>query len=282
MRQSRRPAVLAASSVTALLGALTFAASAAAFPHPIEPVPEWARDGEPTPANPCHDPQLRLACPNLRMKPPFDLRVRRVGGQVRLLAANHIVNVGQGPLELIGRRGSGRGSFASATQVIRTRGGGRMYFPRAGWIYWKAIPGQDHYWKFFHAARFELWTLNADGSPRRMVRTGPKLTYCFRDLRRVRSWRRTPRRQVYPACSQDARRRNLRLGVSPGWADIYPATYHENWISIRELRGCFAFVHRVDPYDELIEESEDDNVGSRIIRLPPRGRSVAPRGCPGR
>ena len=113
-----------------------------------------------------------------------------------------------------------------------------------------------------------------------LQRTGPKLSYCFRDLRRVRSFKRTPRGRVYPACSQSFGRRELRLGVSPGWADIYPSTYHENWISITGLRGCFAFVHRADPTSELVEEHNDNNIGERIIRLPPRHGSVAPRGCP--
>jgi hypothetical protein len=85
---------------------------------------------------------------------------------------------------------------------------------------------------------------------------------------------------VYPRCSQTFGRRALTLGVSPGWADIYPSHYHENWISITGLKGCFAFVHRADPAGELVEAREDNNLGQRIIRLPPRRSSVAPRGCP--
>jgi len=230
--------------------------------------------------NPCHDPLLDLKCPNLRMRPPDDLHVVRAGRRLRLLATNHIVNVGAGPLELGGIRGADP-RFAKAYQVIHRRGGGVEFFPEAGWIYWKAIPGQGHYWKYYRAARFELWTLKADGTRDTMIRTGPKLSYCFRDLRRVRSWKRTPRGRVYPACSQDAGRRALRLGVSPGWADVYPSTYHENWISITGLRGCFSFAHRADPLGELIEDDETDNLAARTIRLPPRGGSVAPRGCPG-
>ncbi len=270
--------VLAASG----LGAATVAAGQAppaeqappAAGMPTVPIPA----DETTPANPCRDPELALRCPNLRMKKPADLRVRHAGHVVRLLATNHIVNVGAGPLELIGTRTSS--SFAPATQVVRTRGGHKTYFPDAGWIYWKRIPGQDHYWKYWRAARFELWTLKPDGSRDRMVRTGPKLSYCFRDLKRVRGWDRTPRHRIYPACSQEHARKHLRLGVSPGWADIYPSTYHENWISITRLRGCFAFVHRVDPLNDIVEESETDNLAQRIIRLPPRRGSVAPRGCP--
>jgi hypothetical protein len=229
--------------------------------------------------NPCNDPALDLKCPNLRMAPPSNLHVQHVGGRVRLLATNRIVNVGEGPLELRGDR-TVRPRFGQAYQVIYKRHGGVAYFPYAGWIYWKAIPGQGHYWKYYRAARFELWTLNPDGTRAQMVRTGPKLSYCFRDLRRVRNWARTPRGRVYPGCSQDFGRRHLLLGVSPGWADIYPSTYHENWISITGLRGCFAFVHRADPTGEIIEQSENDNLAQRIIRLPPRGGSVAPTGCP--
>ncbi|HEY6758158.1 MAG TPA: hypothetical protein VI318_01665 [Baekduia sp.] len=234
--------------------------------------------------NPCHDPVLALKCPDLRMAPPTDLRVRKVGQVVRLLATNRIVNVGQGPLEL---RASHTGDpkttsyrFAQATQVVRSTSGPAVFFPLAGWVYWKAIPGQGHYWKYWRAARFELWTLNPDGTRAKLQRTGPKLSYCFRDLKRVRTFARSPKHAVFPACSQSYGRRDLRLGVSPGWADIYPSTYNENWISITGLHGCFAFVHRADPLGDIVEQREDNNIGERVIRLPPRGGSVAPRGCP--
>jgi hypothetical protein len=253
-----------------LVGALLPAAAASAQQTPLEPFD----------VNPCNDPLLALRCPDLAMRPPDDLRVRRAGRVVRLLATNHIVNIGQGPLELRGAQSPSLPRFAKAYQVVRTRTGQPVYFPEAGWIYFKAIPGQGHYWKYYRAARFELWTLNPDGSRATLQRTGPKLSYCFRDLRRVRSWPRTPRRRIYPACSQTGGRHPLRLGVSPGWADIYPSSYHENWISVTGLRGCFAFVHRADPLGELVEAREDNNLAERIIRLPARRGSVAPRGCP--
>jgi hypothetical protein len=234
--------------------------------------------------NPCNDPVLQLKCPDLRMAPPSDLHVVRVGRVVRLEATNRIVNVGQGPLELrarhTGRPGTTSYDFAPATQVVRSKTGRAVFFPLAGWIYWKAIPGQGHYWKYWRAARFELWTLNPDGTRKKLQRTGPKLSYCFRDLKRVRTFKRSPKNRVFPACSQDFTRKEMRLGVSPGWADIYPSTYHENWISITHLRGCFAFVHRADPLGDIVESHEDNNIGQRVIQLPPRHGSVAPRDCP--
>jgi hypothetical protein len=234
--------------------------------------------GTPDPAlNPCNDAALKLKCPNLVMGRPADLWVSRTrGGRKLLHATNAIINVGRGPMEVRGNRGRSR-TFTKAYQVVQQRGGSEVYFPEAGWIYWKAIPGQGHYWKYYRAARFELWTLKADGTPDRMVRTGPKLSYCLRDLRKVRNYRRAPKGRVFPGCSQDAGRRTMRLGTSVGWADVYPSTYHENWIAVNGLRGCFAFVHRADPLDEFVEEREDDNTGVRRIRLPPVGGRV--RSC---
>ena len=236
-------------------------------------LPSAAAPQDTADTNPCHDPLLRLKCPNLIMAPPGDLWVSRTsGGRVLLHATNAIINVGRGPMEVRADRGRSR-SFAKAYQVIQQRGGGEVFFPEAGWVYWKAIPGQGHYWKYYRAARFEIWTLNADGTRGKRVRTGPKLSYCLRDLQKKRSWKRSPRGRVFPGCSQDGVRRHMRLGTSVGWADVYPSTYHENWISVGGLRGCFDFVHRADPLDEFREEREDDNVGHRHIRLPPvRGR----------
>ena len=42
------------------------------------------------------------------------------------------------------------------------------------------------YWKFKDAARFELWAIDRSGRRTTLVRTGPKLDYCLRDLDRVR------------------------------------------------------------------------------------------------
>jgi hypothetical protein len=262
----------------AAVAAVPAAPAVAQEPPPPPPAPEPAPapapapppEAEPEPEllNPCRDPLLRLRCPDLVMAPPTHLTVRRVGGVVRLLSENRIVNIGQGPLEVRARH-TATGRFAKAYQVVRTRTGGARFFPEAGYVYFKAIPGQGHYWKYYRAARFELWTLNPDGTRAAMRRTGPKLSYCFRDLERVRSFARAPRSRQYPACSQDAGRSRMQLGTSAGWADIYPASYHENWISVTGLRGCFAFVHRADPLGELVEEREDNNVGSRRIRLPP-------------
>jgi hypothetical protein len=231
----------------------------------------------PVETSPCKLYRTAL-CPDLIMAPPDGLFVgRSPRGRTRLYATNHIINVGSGPLEIKGKRSSAR--EMKARQVIHRRGLRPIVTPDAGELYFKFVDsGRGSYWKYSHAARFELWTLGKDGARGEMVRTGPKLDYCFRDLDRVRGYAR--RSRYYPSCSQARGLASDRLGVSRGWADVYPSSYPENWIDVTGLKGCFSFIHRAGPLGKIAEENEGNNIGFRHIRLPPRGGSVAPRGCP--
>ena len=70
----------------------------------------------------------------------------------------------------------------------------------------------------------------------------------------------------------------MTLGTSVGWSDVYPSTYHEQWINVNGRRGCFAYVHVADPKNGIYESNEDNNEGETIVRLPWRGSGL--RGCP--
>jgi hypothetical protein len=226
----------------------------------------------------CLDPALR--CPDLTMRRPEDFSVRRTpGGRTLLRSTNAILSVGAGPLAVIGRRaGSPRGAMWVRQRIDRAEGP-PLVVPRPGArIVWKAIPGQGHYWKFEDAARFELWTL---GEGRELVRTGPKQVYCLRDLQRARGTTRGPAWRVFPGCSQDPREERRVLGTSVGWADVYPAGYHENWIDVTGLRGCFGLWHIADPRNHLIEADETNNATRTIVRLPFRGGAGTCRGMRG-
>ena len=217
--------------------------------------------------NPCiGDDAALLLCPNLQMAKPRELKLIKGKGKVLLRATNDIRSRGEGPVEVRGRR-SGKRTM-TVRQAIRTTGGGRRFFKTNARLVFYNIPGQGPYWKFNKAARFEIWTLGADSRRESLIRKGPKLNYCFRDLERTLPSRRSPKKPIYPACSQDPKKRFRTLGTSVGWSDIYPSSYHENWINVRGLRGCFAFVIRADPANHLYENNEADNVGARRIRLP--------------
>lgn len=232
--------------------------------------------------NPClvRERARRLWCPDLRMTPPFNMFLSRTrSGRLRLHAANSIDSVGRGPAELRGRR-AGRYTMA-ARQVVYRRDGTTRWLDTGARLGFKAVPGQYRYWKYIHAARFELWRLDKRGRRIRLARVGPKVSYCLRDLqRRNPDLPRSPSRSHYPACSQDSGRRRVTLGTSVGWSDVYPSTYYEQWLNVTGLRGCFAYVHIADPKNGIYESNERNNRGTTVVRLPWRGAGL--RGCPGK
>ena len=243
--------------------------------------PAAGQDDETAPVapNPCQVPGNNLACPDLIMRRPYRLSLVRRDHRALLLSTNAIVNVGRGPLEIHASRSGTSGREMTVRQAIHFRTGkNKLLRPPSGEAYFAFVPGRGRYWKFEDAARFELWALDAQGHRTRLVRTGPKIFYCFRDLQRVRRFGRSPGGAVYPACSQSGPIRRVTLGTSPGWADIYPSTYPRNWINVTGLRGCFAYLHRADPENHLAEEREDDNAAMRTVRLPWTGPRIG--ACP--
>jgi hypothetical protein len=233
--------------------------------------------------NPCIGPDAgQLRCPDLVMRRPYGLYTDRLtkAGHTVLRAGNVIDSVGAGPVELHGRRIGPR--FMRARQRIYTRDGGRIGVATDARLEFKFAHQSRYWWKFFNAARFELWRVDAEGRRSRLVRTGPKVAYCLRDLTHTRpKVRRSPSRRVYPACSTNADAERVTIGTSPGWADIYPPAYPEQWIDVTGLRGCFAYVHIADPENGIFESNEDNNEAQAIVRLPFRPETRR-QGCRGR
>jgi len=269
-RVPRAPRPLAAGAVIPAAGG----ARAATEPPPGSP-PSRAQVDE----NPCIGERARfLRCPDFVMKKPWGMYASRDGGRTLLHAGNSIDSVGRGPVELFGIRESPR--YMRAHQRIYRRAGGRIAVRTGARLQFKYAHLGRRWWKFFHAARFELWRLDSRGRRKTRVRVGPKVAYCLRDLERTRPrLRRSPARQVYPACSTSPLKRKVTLGTSVGWSDIYPPTYPEQWINVSGLRGCFAYVHIADPLNGIFESNEDNNESQVIVRLPWGG--TGNRGCPG-
>ncbi len=240
-----------------------------------------------TVANPCTDAARTVGCPDLVMRRPYGMRLIRTPRRRLLAATNAIVNVGEGPLEIRARRHSGGEEYRMvARQVLRPLASGTapVVLPATGHVEFYDTRTRGRYWKYDRAASFTLRRIGDAGGVGPIRRTGPKVDYCFRDLRRVRplarrgSYPRSPHLRHFGACSTRAEASRLTLGTSVGWADIYPSSYPQNAIDVTGLRGCFLYTLKVDPRDELRELREDNNAGSRIVRLPWRGAGA--RGCP--
>jgi hypothetical protein len=225
------------------------------------------------PANPCLERAKRavLNCPDLQMSKPFGLRIDPFvrPGHVMLRAGNSINSRGRGPAELFGVRSSRM--MMKARQRIYRRKGGRLGISTGARLYFKYVPGagRGSYWKFLHAAQFDLYRLTSAGKRGRHVRRGPKVSYCLRDLDHSKAGLpRSPGHRVYPACNQSSRTRKVKLGTSVGWSDVYPPGYPEQYIDVTGLRGCFLYRQEADPRNGVYESDEANNASSVVIRLP--------------
>lgn len=270
------------------LGATLAAALALALAAPAGGASESPAPGSVTPADdsdPCTGPGSgHLRCPDLRVGPAKDLYVEHRGGggysgddgyyrrhnQVRLHAANDIRSRGRGPIELRGHRY--KRNWMRANQAIHRVGGGIEVFRTEVRLHYYFVGYRfgGSWWKVRDPLSMEIWSLDERRRPVRRLRKGPKVFYCFRDLERTRPGRHSPRHRVYPACSQDPALQWTKMGTSVGWSDIYPADYNRQWVDVTGLRGCYAFVMRVDPENLLYESNERNNRSARIVRLPYR------------
>jgi hypothetical protein len=224
--------------------------------------------------DPCHGPDPhRLLCPNLRIGPPAEIYAQRVGGRVLLRATSDVRSRGRGPMELRGTR-NGFKSMRVNQRIYRA-GGGHIDVRTGAGLHFTDVGYQfgGSYWKVHQLARFELRHAKPSGKLGKIVRFGPKLNYCLRDLERTRPGRRSPAIFRYPGCNQNPYQGHVVLGTSVGWSDIYPGDYDKQFVNATGLRGCFAFEMIVDPQHLLFESNEHDNTSRRLLRLPFSGQT---------
>jgi hypothetical protein len=211
------------------------------------------------------------------MSAPSHLHLDRstAPGRVLLRATSSINNRGGGPLELRAHR-TGTRSWA-VYQAIYDRAHRPHLFRRPARLDFKYVPGERYgngnvggetYWKFERAAGFQLWSIDARFKPIRLVRSGPKIDYCLRDLVRSHPSSDSPSTPAYSACNQDPQLRRDVLGTSAGWSDVYPYEYPQQWIDVTGLRGRFAYMQVVDPNALLIERNHKNNLSETYVALP--------------
>ncbi len=219
--------------------------------------------------NPCLGSEAAsLLCPNLRIGPPTDLYLQNSGGRVLLRATSDVRSRGRGPMEVWGERNGWR-SMRTHQRIYRA-GGGHLDLRSRATLRFTSVGAYfgGSYWKVHQLARFELRRVGPKRNLGGVVRVGPKLNYCLRDLERTRPGHHSPDNRHYPGCNQNPYQDRVTLGTSVGWSDIYPADYDKQWINVAGLRGCFAFVMTVDPQHLLFESNETDNTSRRLVHLP--------------
>jgi hypothetical protein len=259
--------LVAGSATAAVAGAATHTIR---VPGPQNPVPLPPEPVViPPPSGPCADPLQR--CPDLVLQPPSDLSIERTrSGHLLLGSRNTLVNRGAGPLYLLGVRKSPR-TMTVSQRIYSVSGAHTDYrVPDARFDFW-FIPGQGHYWKLRDALRFELWTA---GDPiERFVKRGEKTRFCMRDLKQVPGLP-GPRHRKFPACNQSDRAKTVRMGISVGWAESYPAFYYQQYVDVTGLRGCYSLRHIADVRQHVFESDESNNSSQVHVRLSGHGGRI--------
>lgn len=188
-------------------------------------------------------------------------KIRRSRGQVRLHFGVPVVNVGRGPLEMLGTRETTQEELRG-TQVVYTSDGGKVTFDLGEWVYHDI----HRHWHVADVADYRL--LDASGN---VVGRTPKVSYFLEDTRLFeRALPGAPRRKVYRFRRRDRSRnsRFLRTGISVGWADVYDASVPGQYIDVTGLpKGDYILQVEVNPSGTLMESDRSNNVVSVPVKL---------------
>jgi hypothetical protein len=203
--------------------------------------------------------------PDLGMARLTDFRIRETGGERRLRFTSIIVNVGRGPLQVIGHDRLPNDMLQVDQQILRTDGnwdrretGYRMFFAGDGHNHW-------------HVRNLERYVLKRVGNANQ--RTGEKHGFCFFDNH---EWNLdlpgAPQEKVYSGCG-DFTDPEVTAGISVGWADRYSAGFVNQYIIIDGLPdGRYTLSATADALGMLRERCEGNNRTIALIRI--RDREV--------
>ncbi|HEX9774924.1 MAG TPA: lysyl oxidase family protein [Actinomycetota bacterium] len=120
------------------------------------------------------------------------------------------------------------------------------------------------HWHLMRYALYELRTLTAEGepdmTPAGLVVPGQKVSFCLMDYETMDEqppgYDPLKRYGIYQFCSEYVQ------GISPGWADEYGYHLYGQQIPIDPSQvpdGSYALVVTINPHDDILETSKDDN-----------------------
>ena len=207
--------------------------------------------------------------PDLRMIKPRDVKVVKYSSGVfagrKLLRFTTIIsNEGAGPLELRGKRDC-KSLTTCPTMTVRQRlrqsdGSWRSVSTDAHMQY--AVGDGHHHWHAVDLERYRLWPLAvSDPKPLRTAKYG----FCFFDT--TRWFANAPFQPAYAlsGCGTPASL-TTKVGLSPGWADIYPWDFSGQYIDITGVPwGRYLLCVTADPKKQFRQsDTTNDEAWVRV------------------
>jgi|GEM_PF-489925 len=194
--------------------------------------------------------------PDLRMAKPRDVQLVRYtagyfAGRRLLRFSTIITNEGTGPLDVRGQRDCTSLTTCptmTVKQRIRQSDGTWRTVPTTATMQYDVGDGHKH-WHVLGMEKYRLWQLGvADPKPLRAAKYG----FCFFDTTR---WLDGAGPRYYvarpsgsnPGCG-DPTTLKTRVGLTPGWADIYPWDFSGQYIDVTGVpTGEYLLCVRADP-----------------------------------
>jgi hypothetical protein len=174
--------------------------------------------------------------PDLKMAPIYDVYLQRHNGKVRLRFGSNVWNIGQGPLEARGTHRVKR-RMTEIRQVIYATDGSTHSVTPPDVIGFFAGDGHGH-WHLSDFVLATLYPITPEPVPPALtdVRRLRKIGFCLVDSTRMPVDVRPPNSATHRAyhvsgCgTRDSQR--FKMGISVGWADVYPASIAYQWIDV--------------------------------------------------
>ena len=175
-------------------------------------------------------------------------------GQRLLIRMNgYVHNRGDGALEIRGSGPSG-GSMTTVEQRVYDSSGGFTDVPSPARLWFETTDGHNH-WHLMNAMRYSLWSTDRTYQ----VAPSQKVGFCLIDSQLMEG----DAPDAYPVpgenfCGQgQPNRREVVMGVSPGWRDIYAAALPFQWVDVSDTApGSYWLRADADPTDVMKETDE--------------------------
>lgn len=177
-----------------------------------------------------------------------------------------LANTGRGPFEIAYRGDAEHGGLAAHQRIYRADGTRVTRYATTTEYH----PTHAHFHiKDVYLAK--LWRVNKRNRAvgKRPIARSDKNGFCPEDTRPVGVATSPGRRYQCLGTTAEPDSTTVQVvGVSAGWADVYPHTLPDQFIEITGVKnGDYIFELAIDPHDYFAEASETDNRGCVLIRL---------------
>lgn len=198
-----------------------------------------------------------MGLPDLISDPPFIWIERDLddidGDVIRVLSFDGFLhNIGTGALDL---KGNPQIEGGVKQRVFDGESWEEVGSPL---VRFETDDGHRHF-HLINAAAYSLWN---EGQTEQ-VEIGSKIGFCLLDTRQVeRGVEAAYDIDEIKYCNVDEPdSTDLRMGISPGWVDVYESTVTLQWVDVSNTApGRYWIGSIIDPNNEIVESNEDNNV----------------------